>query len=549
MNWVVDTLHINSDEFFLPLIHKILTNSAHEIIYRNKNSGQEQVLDSQMLMDLFISGSPTDLSLAELLQLTPSLLTQNPPTTLEQLLKANMRRFISVFDSLHDGVLIIDENEVVRYVNKSYERITGMQFQDIVGKVLSIARPGSRLGSVMRAQKAMLGASRTFDNIEYLTDMHPILVGNSCVGGISIVRDVSEVQALQTKLGRYRIRYSNLLRKVHKEHSAIYTFKDIVGHSPQINSVKTLAAKLGAADIPVLIRGESGTGKELFAHAMHLASPRMHQHFVAVNCAAIPGPLLESELFGYVDGAFSGARKGGKKGLVELADKGTLFLDEIGDMDMGLQAKLLRVLQSGEIQPVGSEKSNRVDIRIIAATNSDLEKRMAEERFRSDLFYRLSASQLVIPPLRTRPQDIILTAEQLLLKHFVEHPLAPLQLSAEIKEIFMNYYWPGNVRELENTLQFIGNITDATVISSRYLPALFQELGVRNQIHSEILAAPPDLKKSRLQNELHRILEELSKHEDNVSGKRAAAKNLGISLATLYNRLNALGLKEIRGKY
>lgn len=534
-------MQVDQEAYFLPLIHKLLSNSSeHEIVYRDKNSGLEQVIDSQLLLDLFISGSPSELSLSELIALSPSLLTLNAPSALEQLLKTNMRRFISVFDSLHDGVLIIDENELVRYVNKSYARITGVSFHDIVGKVLSIARPGSRLGSVMRSQKPMLGVSRTFDNIEYITDMHPIFVGNSCVGGISIVRDVSEVQALQTKLGRYRIRYSNLLRKVHKEHSAVHTFKDIIGHSPQINSIKTLAAKLAAADIPVLIRGESGTGKELFAHAMHLASPRMHQHFVAVNCAAIPSPLLESELFGYVEGAFSGARKGGKKGLVELADKGTLFLDEIGDMDMGLQAKLLRVLQSGEIQPVGSEKSRHVDIRIIAATNSDLEKKMAAEHFRSDLFYRLSASQLIIPPLRSRPQDIVLTAEHLLRKHFIEHPLAPLQLSAEVKEIFTNYTWPGNVRELENTLQFIGNITDSATISSRYLPPLFHELGSRMSTRSEPTMEQRDLKKGRLQTELSQIFEELAKHENSVVGKRAAAKNLGISLATLYNKLNSL---------
>ena len=531
-------MQVDKNTYFLPIIHKVLASSDREIIFRDKTSGVEQTLDARMLLDLFISGSASELSLGELLEISPSLLAPNQPCALEQLLKTNMRRFVSVFDSLHDGVLIIDENEIVRYVNSSYERITGVHFKDIVGKLLSIARPGSRLGSVMRSGKPMLGASRTFDNIEYITDMHPIFVGESCVGGISIVRDVSEVQALQTKLGRYRIRYSNLLRKVHKEHSAIYTFRDIIGHSSQLNSVKTLAAKLATADIPVLIRGESGTGKELFAHAMHLASPRMHQPFVAVNCAAIPGPLLESELFGYQDGAFSGARKGGKKGLVELADKGTLFLDEIGDMDLSLQAKLLRVLQSGEIQPVGSEKSKQVDIRIIAATNSDLERRMLEERFRSDLFYRLSASQIVIPPLRSRLQDIITTAEHLLSKHFVEHPLAPLQLSAEVKEIFLNYTWPGNVRELENTIQFIGNITDSAILSGRYLPPLFHAAPPPSP--ATVVAIQPELKKSRLQTEAVRICEELARHENSVAGKRAAAKNLGISLATLYNRLGCL---------
>lgn len=534
-------MQIDKEQYFLPIIHNLLENNDLEIICRDKNSGLEQAVDGRMLLDLFISGFPSSLSLKELLDLSPALLLHNPPSVLEQLLKTNMRRFISVFDSLHDGVLIIDENEVVRYVNKSYERITSMQFKDIIGKVLSVARPGSRLGSVMRTQKAMLGISRTFDSIEYITDMHPIFVAENCVGGISIVRDVSEVQALQTKLGRYRIRYNNLLRQVHKEYTAIYTFKDIIGASPQITNVKTLAAKLASSDMPILIRGESGTGKELFAHAIHLASPRMQQHFVAVNCAAIPGPLLESELFGYVDGAFSGARKGGKKGLIELADTGTLFLDEIGDMDMSLQAKLLRVLQSGELQPVGSEKSKHVDIRIIAATNADLEKKMYEEKFRSDLFYRLNASQVVIPPLRARKADIVPTAEYLLRKHFVEHPLAPLQLSAETREIFTHYYWAGNVRELENTIQFLGNITDSSIISSRCLPPVFQSNGSGAE---RIFVQPipvPILRQRHRHAELKFILEELARQENSVAGKRAAAKNLGISLATLYNRLNSFG--------
>lgn len=528
---------MEKQQYFLPTIHKLLENSNLEIVCRDKCSGSEQQIDRQMLLDLFISGFPSDLTLDDLLSITPALLLSSCPTPLEQLLKTNMRRFISVFDSLHDGVLIIDEHEVVRYVNKSYERITGVHFKDIIGKVLSIVRPGSRLGSVMRSQKPMLGVSRTFDTIEYITDMHPILVGTQCVGGISIVRDVSEVQALQTKLGRYRIRYNNLLRKIHKEHCAVYTFKDIIGNSAQLNTVKSMAAKLANSDLPVLIRGESGTGKELFAHAIHLASPRMHQHFVAVNCAAIPGPLLESELFGYVDGAFSGARKGGKKGLIELADKGSLFLDEIGDMDLHLQSKLLRVLQSGEIQPVGSEKIIRVDIRIIAATNTDLERKMLTEKFRSDLFYRLNAAQLIIPALRVRRQDIIPTAEYFLSKHFVEHPLAPFSLSSEIKEIFIHYSWPGNVRELENTIQFIANISDASLISSRFLPPVFHEATTISE-QNNYQYSVPNLKHNRKQNELQTILTELEKHEDSVAGKRAAAKNLGISLATLYNRLS-----------
>lgn len=548
-------LKLSSNDKFIPLVRKLLEEDSARH-FQTTNASGTQELDKRYLLDLFISGLPADLSLSELLNLELNTNEQEKSKVLEQLLRSNMRRFISVFDSLHDGVLIADANEVVRYINKSFERIAGAKFENIVGKVLSIARPGARLGGVIRSQKPMLGVKRTFGNTEYLTDMHPIFIDNICVGGITIARDITELQQLQEKLGKYRIRYSNLLRKVHKEHTALHTFNDIIGKSPSLTNTKLLASRLAPSDIPVLIRGESGTGKELFAHAIHNASPRGHQPFIVVNCAAIPSPLLESELFGYADGAFSGARKGGKQGLIALAHNGSLFLDEIGDMDIGLQTKLLRVIQSGEMQPVGSEKSVRVDIRIIAATNADLEKKILEEKFRSDLFYRLNAAQVIVPPLRVRRDDILPTAEYFLQKHFIEHALGTLQLSARTKAILENYHWPGNVRELENTIQFIGSLTEKAIISSQYLPPVFHMPTPLNPVPSITtavaaapiapLAQPPrnntniSLKKQRLQHEAELIIAELKQYGDTVEAKKIVAKKLGISLTTLYSRLSVL---------
>mgnify|MGYP003586218338 CR=1 FL=1 len=444
-----------------------------------------------------------------------------------------------IFDALNDGVLIIDTTETVRYVNKSYTRITGVTFKQIVGHPLTAVRPGSRLGGVMRSGKPLLGVKRIFDDTEYMTDMYPIFEEDKCVGGISIVRDIEEIQKLQIKLGKYRLRYNNLLRQINKELTAVYNFKDILGSSATLKHTKDLAAKLAVSDIPILIRGESGTGKELFAHAIHLASQRVNQPFVVVNCAAIPGPLLESELFGYVDGAFSGAKHGGKQGLITLADTGTLFLDEIGDMDLGLQAKILRVIQSGEIQPVGSEKPHKVDIRIIAATNVDLEKQILTEKFRLDLFYRLNAAQISIPPLRQRTEDIIPLAEYFLDKYFIEHPFAPLHLDDEIQKILKEFPWQGNVRELENTMRFLGNITDSQVITAQYLPPLFHKAKQeQTNFVAESTLQTESLKKARLQAEIQIIKEELQKHGHSVEAKKAVAQKLGISLATLYQRLS-----------
>lgn len=540
---------MDKNEPFINLLRKILKNPKEKIFYQKSENNAPQMLDNRYILDLFISGLPMNLTLSNIFNLN-SVESHDKSIIINDIFKANMRRFISIFDSLHDGVLIADKNEIVRYINKSFERISGAKFEDIVGNILSQARPGAKLGGVIRSEKPMLGIRRNFGNIEYMTDMHPIFIDNICVGGITIARDITEIQALQTKLSKYRIRYNNLLRQVQKDQAALYTFKDVISCSSEMKKSKELALKLSHYDMPVLIRGESGTGKELFAHAIHNAGNRSHAPFIVVNCAAIPSTLLESELFGYVEGAFSGAKKGGKKGLIQLADTGTLFLDEIGDMDIELQAKLLRVIQSGEIQAVGSENKTCVDIRILAATNANLEEKMRSGKFRSDLFYRLNVSQIFIPPLRARKEDIVLTAEYFIQKHFVEHPLAPLQLSLHTKEILENYSWPGNVRELESTISFIGSITDNQIISSQFLPPIF---------HKNTIAAQPcitentvkisdhsteeyqyNFKKQRLLNEAHLIEDELKKLGNTVNAKKIIAKKLGISLTTLYARLNIL---------
>ena len=283
------------------------------------------------------------------------------------------------------------------------------------------ARPGARLGEVIKSGKPMLGIRRKFGNIEYLTDMHPLIINGECVGGVTIARDITEVQQLQTKLSKYHVRYNELLRQVNSANVSLYAFDDIFGDSASFKATKHLAEKLAKSSLPILLRGESGTGKELFAHAIHRASDRCNEPFVVVNCAAIPDTLMESELFGYAEGAFSGAKKGGKAGLISIANRGTLFLDEIGDLGVELQAKLLRVLQKSEVQPLGDLQKISVDVRVIAATNAKLEQMISQGKFREDLFYRLNVSQIHIPPLRERKEDIIPLANFFLAK--ITHPI------------------------------------------------------------------------------------------------------------------------------
>ncbi len=452
---------------------RLLLQSPTQDLYYNKENAPNIKINREYLLALLASGFPVDLDLSSAEAINPRLVSSTDNSEQTSLAFA-MRWFISVFESLHDGVLIIDKNEVIRYINKSFERISGAVFSEIVGRNLLEARPGAKLGGVVRTGKPLLGVRRKFGEIEYMTDMHPIIINGECIGGVTIARDITEIQQLQTKLSRYRVRYNDLLRKVNKENTAIYRFSDICGNSPALKTAKRLAEKLANSDLPVLLRGESGTGKELFAHAIHLGSDRYEQAFVTVNCAAIPGPLLESELFGYGEGAFSGAKQSGKLGLITLAHNGTLFLDEIGDMDIEVQAKMLRVLQTGEVQPLGSVDKMKMNVRVVAATNRNLEAMIGSGKFREDLFYRLNVSQVLIPPLRECAQDISSLAE-----HFLGQCIHPgfgrLELDSETLSTLESYQWPGNVRELENTIRFIANITDRAVITPDYLPQVFSQ--------------------------------------------------------------------------
>ena len=538
-------IKVSLDQSIVEVARLLLQFPKQDVYYEDENSASQHKINRKHLLALLASGYPIDLNLKSTEQISPHFISatiDSKPTSLAFV----MRWFISVFESLHDGVLIIDQNAVIRYINKSFERISGAVFSEIVGRDLVEARPGAKLASVLKTKKPLLGVRRKFGDIEYMTDMHPIIINGECIGGVTIARDITEIQQLQTKLSKYRVRYNDLLRQINKEHAATYAFTDIQGNSPPLLAAKRLAEKLAKSNLPVLLRGESGTGKELFAHSIHLSSDRCEQAFVTVNCAAIPGPLLESELFGYGEGAFSGAKQSGKAGLITLAHNGTLFLDEIGDMDIELQAKMLRVLQTGEVQELGSISKTKLNVRVVAATNRDLEALIESGKFREDLFYRLNVSQIFIPPLRECTGDIAVLAE-----HFLGqciHPAFPrLQLDAETMKTLVKYPWPGNVRELENTIRFIANITEKEIITPDYLPQVFfrakstMPLDQKKQILKQGSALSLKTLKSVAEKEI--ILEMLDHYGRSVQGKRDAAKQLGISLTTLYARMSVYNIK------
>lgn len=342
-----------------------------------------------------------------------------------------------ILNTLDEGIVCTDESGRVNLINKTAQRLLGVRRKDTLGR--SAAEMFPELTFVVKAfsQPQLLNVR----GAEIGVTITPLQIGDRQVGTFAVLRHFEGEESRQTTLR---------LQKATKNHRVRYTFDDIAGNSPAITKAKEIAGRMAGNNASVMLQGESGTGKELFAQAIHSASLRRDGPFIAVNCAALTETLLESELFGYVDGAFTGAKKGGKPGLFECAHQGTLFLDEIETMSSALQVKLLRVLQEREVVRIGSVDVIPVDVRILSATNEDLLRKVRQGKFRQDLYYRLSVIPLQIPPLRERREDILQLANTFL------HQLgADLILSDQVKVTLIQYSWPGNVRELRNCMEYL----------------------------------------------------------------------------------------------
>jgi transcriptional regulator with PAS, ATPase and Fis domain len=436
-----------------------------------------------------------------------------------------------ILDSLYDGVLIIDKDSIVKYINASYTRITNVAYDEIVGRPLELTRPGSRLQEVIRTGKKQLSVRRKVGDVEYVVNMVPIMEGKEIIGGISILNQIDDVYKLAEELEKSTRLIKNLRDRVKKLGRAKYTFEDIVYRDEKSSETIRMASKIAEKGMNVLITGESGTGKELYAQSIHNASDRKRQPFIAVNCATLDSNLLESELFGYEEGSFTGAKKGGKIGLFEEANGGTLFLDEISEMDYRLQAKLLRTLQENVVRPVGGTNEIPIDVRVIAATNKELEIMIEENKFRRDLYYRIAVFTLNLYPLRERKDDI-LPLIQTYLDELHGRYKKKIEITDETVKLMLNYDWPGNVRELKNMIEYAAMMTDDNVIRKENLPKRIQEEGIRNNL-IDIKTLDEVVKET----ELNEIKKALIKYGDTVEGKKKVAEALGISLASLYNKL------------
>ena len=440
----------------------------------------------------------------------------------------------AAFNAMREGITIIDTDGVIVFGNTAYREFLSKEAGGDIGPIegyrLRDLRPGARLPDVLEKGEPILHLTRQEVKDFYFVNLYPIYRDGVLLGGLSVVTFLDDAYRAREELEAMEARSKQVLHRINKANGARYTFDDIVAESPAGAQTKALAEKIAATDATVLLESESGTGKELYAQAIHNASLRREGVFVAINCANFNPNMLESELFGYVEGAFTGAKKGGKLGLFEAAAGGTLFLDEISEMDLALQAKLLRVLQERRIRPVGGVREIDVDVRVIAACNASLPDYVDQGKFRKDLYYRLNTFPIHIPPLRERTGDIPALAAAILdqLSHKLRRPFT---LTDEAVRLLQAHSWPGNVRELRNVLEFSAYLTPSGVITCEAFPGDLRR-------PAEHDAALPLAQRVRAfeKREIQRLL---ARNGASLEGKKKTAAQLGISLASLYNKLNA----------
>ncbi len=441
----------------------------------------------------------------------------------------------AIIQSSDDAISVVDEEGKGLLINPAYTRITGLETEDIIGKpaTADISEGESMHLKVLQTRKAIRGVNLRVGPAkrEVIVNVAPIIVNNRLKGSVGVIHDMTEIRTLMKELDRAR----SIIRTL----EAKYTFDDIVGDSNEMN-ISIEQAKLAAkTPVTVLLRGESGTGKELFAHAIHSSSDRKYNKFIRVNCAAFSEHLLERELFGYEEGAFTGAKQGGKRGLFEDANHGSIFLDEIGELSSNTQAKLLRVLQENEIVRVGGTKSILIDVRVIAATNIHMEKAMLEGTFREDLYYRLNRMPIQIPPLRHRKSDIKAISERLLVKLNQEYGRNVEGISEVAYNRLRVYDWPGNVRELENVISrgMIFMKPTESLLEDHHLPISMMKPTESTTNHNGQQILPLADQMDRMEKEI------LSSALKSAQGNKSkTAKLLSISLRTLYYKLEKYGL-------
>lgn len=441
----------------------------------------------------------------------------------------------TIMEATNDCIVYVNKEGYIEMLSNAYAEFLNVDRDDSIGKHVTEVIENTRMHEVAKLGVEEVAQVQEINGRKMIATRIPVYVNGRIVGAVGKVlfRDLDELEQLYTKV--YKIEkelnmYKNEFKKIN---SAKYELDSIIGESREIKELKELTKRIANTNSNVLILGETGTGKELFANAIHSLSKRKDGPFIKVNCGSIPSELLESELFGYEEGAFTGAKKGGKIGKFKAADGGSIFLDEIADLPMNMQVKLLRVLQEKEIEKIGSNTPEKIDVRIISATNKDLEEMIKKGEFRLDLYYRLNVVSMVIPPLRKRKEDIAVLSNKLIEEISKEEKIKVDGISKGALDLLKKYDWPGNVRELENVLERAINYLDGeTIIKIKHLPMKIS-----------------GLKEDR---ELKSLKEEMEEYEKEIisnallasnRNKTKAAEILKISRTALYEKIEKYKLE------
>ncbi len=474
---------------------------------------------------------------------TMSIDTEEPQSRVQA---RAVESLFQVFEEISEGAVSVDRSTRIVWINEKYRALLGIpDGVDVLGQPIEDVIPESLLREVVESGQPIILDIMQFADQHFVVSRLPLHdSAGDVIGAIGFVLydKLDYLKPLISKFARLESKLSETEAQLAAERRTRYSIANIVGVSPQMVDIRRQARRMAQGSRPVLLLGETGTGKELLAQSIHAASDRADKPFVAINMAAIPENLLEAEFFGVAPGAFTGADRHGRQGKFEIADGGTLFLDEIAEMPIGLQAKLLRVLEEHCFEPVGSNEVRKVDVRIISATCQDLESGLAEGRFRQDLFYRLNVLQLGIPPLRERPYDVRALAEVLLESISRSDRSKSREIDAAGLQLLQRYAWPGNVRELRNVLERACMASDDDILSAELLREIlpFDESetgGGDATLPLGALSLPQRI--ALLEQEA--ILESLRA----TGGKKApAARLLGISRSTLYEKIEEHKLSD-----
>ena len=467
----------------------------------------------------------------------------NGHTLTKESIHQQLEKYRCILDSIFNGVMVTNADGYITHFNKPYGEFLGIDHKAQIGKHCTDVIENTRMHIVAKTGKPEINRAHQIKGQSMVVQRIPIKKDGKIIAvfGQVMFKDIQDVGRLAKKLSLLESKVEHYEQELMSLRSTRYTLDSIVGGTKVIKSLKKEALRAAATNFPVMISGESGTGKELFAQGIHHASPRKLHPFIRINCSAIPKDLLESELFGYEKGAFTGARSEGKPGKFELAQHGTVFLDEIGDLPLQMQPKLLRVLEDKEFERIGGTRVLRSDFRLIAATNQNLEAMLAERRFRKDLFYRLNVIPLHIPPLRERRDDIPLISKHLLEQLAEEAALSEISIDKEADEVLKSHDWPGNIRELRNILERVLFSLDGDTIYLRDLPFYLYRSRGKTPAKEET-----SLKEIQANSEKEAIQYALA---SNNYKKATAAKMLGIHRTLLYKKMKKYGIPlDLNGK-